>query len=856
MPAWLREIRTSSRAREHAADCRTRVGPIALCLAVLLSLVAGPGRAQAQSPPSPGAITVTRVDFGLGGSLVPERWQPVVVWIASDRALDGVVSIEFQQDGSQASRVEAAFATTPGRTIPVELAMAPPRRLQRMTLRVSGGPRDIRRTYTPAPQDEREFLMPPVIDTQILIARLGDTGGTEVLSTLARLTLDQVQVAPEGDALSPTPPPDVQAVATEATRLDRWRQRVVAPTIDPATAPIAWLSWDSAAAVIVRATTLESMDTRRRAALLTWLESGGRLVVLMDPGTAWTLAAAFPDAPLPVEAGAIERWDVAGPGLLDLAVAQRPSELRGRAMRLTPTGQRDGWRLGWTVARPGEPARGMLATGPVGMGVVTLLGVEPASVPRLVSIESERDLWQQVLTGTDVGLLPEHRTPRGSEEDTMGAWWYYGSGDDSAGASSVTAALDFTAAELAVPQGVFVLVGLSMVGLALLVGPLDFFVFRRRGLGGRTWLTAMIWIGVATVGAYVLPDLARTVQSTVRRVEVLDLLAIDHHSAQASTEARAGAGPFALRAYESSITGIFSVRPESWEEPDPVAGRAWRGVSSTPLGFGGESALSVFRPVRARITGSEGDVALRRTTLAPIDMPQWTFRGLMDAAPGRPHALTLEVLDPDSQETTIRLRGLAPDAVLVRAALLRPWDSAIIATRAVAGAGGAIDVTFETDSVTSSSPRSSPSPSPGSSPGSGTSSGATGAGFIGAPGAAWSGFSSQAMHRLASPEGRAFVDAPRYGALPGLRERNAAIERRVHQFEAIAPEDGRAYACLFLELHEGASQAPTLRTSEPARFERTTLCRVIIPWVRQAPARPEPRPQMPARPSEPERASP
>lgn len=495
-----------------------------LCGVAFGALAQGPGTPPLAPAPVAGeaapALSITRVDLGFGGALVPERWQPVVVWLFSERAIEGVVSLEYLQDGSQRARVEVAFATTPGRAIPVELACAPPQRLDRLTLRVRGGPRELRRVYAEFPgENEEQFTLRS--GGELIALSLGDTAVEEAIGAWSNVTVNQLEIP---GAVPPRPPMYVDRGSSTAPALDaaaQWRQRVRAMKVDPAGAPLAWLAYDAASVVIVRAVTLGSMDVRRRSALMTWVESGGRLIVLMDPGTAWTNAAAFPGAPLPVEAGEIRALepidsqvaadgDSAAFGVLDARL--RPREIAGRAMVLTPQGMRDGWRLGWRVTpRSGERgAGGLLATGPVGMGIVTLLGIEPRLVPVMLDGSATGRLWEQVLVGDEVGILPQFKRPSAGFDADQMQWWYRGSGEDVAGADGIAAALDMTARGLAVPDGVFVLVGLSMVALALLVGPGDFFLLRRRGLGGRTWIAAIGWTGLATAGAYFLPGLLQT----------------------------------------------------------------------------------------------------------------------------------------------------------------------------------------------------------------------------------------------------------------------------------------------------------------------------------------------------------
>src|SRR5207248_2566293 len=157
--------------------------------------------------------------------------------------------------------------------------------------------------------------------------------------------------------------------------------------------PMAWAGYESVDLFIARAADLMTADPRSRAALLEWVEAGGRLLLEPDgAGSAWrSLLPPGTEGDL-ITLDPLQRV-TAGPELAALVHAQTPDDPAagpGRLIHLTEEGKRRGWVLSWAasaVARAGDPTAqaepsapdpaGLRATGPLGLGMVTILGLEP-----------------------------------------------------------------------------------------------------------------------------------------------------------------------------------------------------------------------------------------------------------------------------------------------------------------------------------------------------------------------------------------------------------------------------------------------------------------------------------------------
>lgn len=560
----------------------------ALCLAAVLA-IAAPLAAQSDSRDQPPA-EIVNVSFGWDNTMPAERWAPVRVDVRGGPApFAGELILEYEQDAVERARVVLPIATTPGQTVPFEMAACMPGQIQVFTLRLVSG-RFVQKLEVR--QGDPDSALPfPQIDTQprrVLI--VGES------SSLDAFSVDAVSVSPQG---TPTGPNAVRGMyyQGQATPPDVWELLTPVRTrlVD---LPLGWLCYDSVDAVVAKAEDLAHADSRARSALMTWVEAGGRLIVEAD--------------------GAGDSWiELVGPGVLDIAplktlttgswAGSDARSLSARAIRPTPAGLFDGWDVFWPVA--GDGGAGLGARGPVGAGMVTVLGVDPRRLPAMVSKEDTRRLWRPLFTGDGIGILPKHvRTVDPNWQTYM---WMSSSGADAPQMNAIRTTLDNNAQLAPFGDAAFVVIAGAVLLLAACIGPLDAVILRRRAVSRWSWLSAIGWISAASILAYAAPMVMRSGESIVSRTRVVDVI---------DDGTRRGA-------WTTALTSVFAGQPLRVEYPTSD-GSWWRGVSPVQ---GLRGSTRTFAPVITRLSATDP----RSLTPDPVPQGQWTYRALLQRGAGQ-----------------------------------------------------------------------------------------------------------------------------------------------------------------------------------------------------------------------------
>jgi hypothetical protein len=588
--------------------CFTTLSDRRRYLAVLLALVGFVPlvHGQRREPPA----EVVAVHCGWNGIMPADHWSPVRVDVrAGPEPFEGLLVLEHEQDASQRVRVEMAIATTPGRTTTYELAACP--RAPGTPLRLSLFGPGVRQTIDLSPgRNSPGFSTPEILAGPYLIAVVGSTSAKSAFA---------------GNAVGPAPATSPQAVAP-LQRAALWDN--LAPTFLSGTnLPLGWRCYESVNAVVASVLDLTQADARARAALMTWVESGGRLVLVVD-------------------ANAGDRWrdfigsaylDIGAPAILDpvgMWAGEDRRGLRARPLRLTEAARRDGWRMRWPVEGEGEP--GLWACGPLGAGMVAVLGIDPDRVPALVRTGDTRNLWRLVLAHPQDGVLPSHlhRTP------SDGAAWGWYPGPDWTRPQAITTALNIIVPSVRTAgDSAFLVIVLLVVLLAVLLGPLDRVWLRGRRWERWQWASALGWIGLTTILAYAGPLIVRTNESHAARLRVIDV--VDDGRVRV--------------AWATSLTGVFAAVPQSVSYTTSPGGW-WRGVSAlSPW-----ERPRVGMPVPIRIHSTD----VREARVSHVPQGQWTFRTLMEESP-----LALEPPDVPrvrvrraASVLTIEVDGLPPGA--------------------------------------------------------------------------------------------------------------------------------------------------------------------------------------------------
>lgn len=593
-------------------------------LGVLLACV--PARAADDS-----GMTVLGARLGYSGVALIERWTPLTVTIQGGSTPQmALVEVSYPQDVTQNAKILRAIATTPGKQINCTLFVALPRSMRDygsvINITISAltdrGPKTVK-SLELKPQSAGSVLTESLPENPTI-----DIGSTIVLGSLA------------SDRILATFPPKLHEVLKLGANSDF---HIRTPVLAIAEMPTSPLGFDMFRLFALRADQLASLESAQIAALRAWVESGGSLVIICTkPGN--DLVRFFPAS---MAIPTVE--DVSTPSAPAAAVLRRiaaatdanvplASELTHRPLLITEAARKAGWRgigaLGPRAALKGGTS--LIARGPLGFGQVVLIGFEPSTALSTISDGALSQLWSRLLTDPEA---PRFLNYAGSYGDRV-----YGSGYDRATSAAIYGGIDSLCDVPPLPIWCVYLVAGAGLVLALLLGPFDFFLLGRFKLRHRSWISAILWLALATGAALYFPTAIRTATGSSSRLEVVDVL-------------QDGPRPVALRA---GLTTIFSdlsgLQRLGGLEPQAVV----RGVAASRE----QGRRSYVIPGSNFLQDSTG------STLpidGKLDLRRWTLRSLLDwSVDTQPPKITLEQLDG-----AIRVRvGNLPDAAGIAGGLL------------------------------------------------------------------------------------------------------------------------------------------------------------------------------------------
>ena len=615
----------------RAAARFARVATWAIFAAFGAAALAQPaGELGSDDPQNPDRLRLVKVDLGFAGKMAEDSWSPVVVWLSSgSRSISGVVTVKYRQDGTQDAEISVPFSTTPNTVVPFELAACLDGNTRELRVEVIGGRLpfyvDFERYGTSA--SSLLTASPPWV---LLV-------GDETASALRdpELPLAPPRSAAPGQAL---PPPDA---IWDAVTVDQ---------VAPAELPTGWLSYSGVHTLVIRASTLSECDRRAVDAMAQWVDSGGRIVLQVDgAGPDWRRLV-----PGLGEMVRIDEPERLVPGASAAAAGQprrRPMEIEPEPVSLGPvparlihvsdTALREGWTIAWPLApggsrQPDAQHEGLLASGPVGMGVVTLVGVEPKLLSPVLSSRATQGSWQRIV---------EHAAPVPSGDPDSQSF----TRDFGLRQRAMIQVLDATA--FAPPPSIGVIIGIGgcMVLLAVVVGPLERRRFRRGALASLSWLRAIGWIVAFSVAGLLMPRALRNGESSIGSVRVIDVLQRD-----------AGPSP----AWETAVMGVFAGKPLRWSLPE-VDGAWGHGIAATRAGSTGGG----FLPMRSVLSAAGADGFPREIRTDDLVMPQWTFRGALQQSPSRPLPAPRVSVQPVLDTWEVSVSDLPANVTVRRAAL-------------------------------------------------------------------------------------------------------------------------------------------------------------------------------------------
>jgi len=373
---------------------------------------------------------------------------------------------------------------------------------------------------------------------------------------------------------------------------------------------------------VVRSSVSMQLPERARRAVQLWQSGGGHLVILVDDESgAWrnwladgagdfvSVGASREIATGEAFAGLPAFAELSGLGVEEIAIPA--GQLQARTITPTPAAEASGWRTHYTLADGSTVA----ASGPVGLGFVSMIGFDPARAVAVRSRTSAAVAWAAVLDRVLKRSAPD--------EDRFNIYSAAsGSGTDE------SRAIDTLVNAGVHGEGIGMGSVLSVLGVlvafVLAIGPVDALVLRRLRLRHWSWLSALVWVGLASLLAVKIPSLTVGGRTSAGRLAMTDAVLDSEGQAVAS--------------WTTALTAIYAGRTGAVGPDDARPGAAWRGVSPLELwqwDRGQEtSALGTLRLVQRPEVAPGG----ARETLTPVALSQrgWTARALLDVSPDLP----------------------------------------------------------------------------------------------------------------------------------------------------------------------------------------------------------------------------
>ncbi len=627
---------------------------------------------------------LARAEFGWNTTITAGRWCPLRVWL--DGSLDGaapvsgLIQVSFAQDRTQNVAIVVPASTTPGKLTPVDLAVCIPADVGTVTVSFITSKRDYTLEFTPPPTSGQTAT--PTRGEQRLGLLFGGTRGLVVHAGIGSID----RSFPKPREVDRAPSVGGQIVETylaasggELAEL-RWRQLAVTDMALEELPPIPH-AYDGLEALVIDPAKSAGIDPRVRAAIMEWTAAGGRLILLAtDESSAWRqwlppagagewitpstpTRVAPPDASREALAAEITTITVSsddskkndpnsyryGGRSKDIKYERQPppnvplrKEILARTFTLTKAGEAQGWSTSW----PSSAGGGLIASGPMGMGMVTILGVDPETIPDTLDASASQRLWRAVLAAPLANYIS---TPFSNSHPRD---------------EQISSALNSIISVPPLGNIVFIVILVSLGALALLLGPIDWFVLKRFRARQHSWLVALGWISLASVAGFLIPPRLRSGPPQINRLTAIDVLQSSN-----TPDARAAA-------WQNGLTGIFASGPltiaPDKDPQSPIAGSWWHGIapedpsSYSPFSRPQNRGLSIFAPlVTPQLTSADRD---RQNVPEPFTMPSWSYRTFADSSTPKAPPIRA-VVTPSGSGYSVALSGLPTSDRIVSLAL-------------------------------------------------------------------------------------------------------------------------------------------------------------------------------------------
>src|SRR2546421_6506130 len=270
--------------------------------------------------------------------------------------------------------------------------------------------------------------------------------------------------------------------------------------LEPRLLPDAKVGYDCLDALVLAAPDLINIDEQRQSAIAAWVRGGGRLIFCPSDGV---IPAEGPITKLlPCEIGAPQTINLSLADTKAAGLVSRIEKLPGRKLTPSPDAQKLDLLGGKAVAYFNR----------AGMGQVAVISFDASKLIFTDSM-SCRKFWRPIF----------HRTLKTGDQKPQPN--YYGWGYDPSEARRVAATeriIDRLGNVPGVGRFDFSYVALVMIGMMLIVGPVDWWVLRKLGRQEWTWVTTGGWIALVTFSALYVGHVLKSGDLYYRTVRVID----------------------------------------------------------------------------------------------------------------------------------------------------------------------------------------------------------------------------------------------------------------------------------------------------------------------------------------------
>jgi hypothetical protein len=522
-------VRLQPKGRDLTGALRLAAVCVALLCSALSSAQFGsPLDSLQEAATSDGVRPGVAISFGFANTFVADAWSPMRISLTGgDDPVAGRVIVEYDHRRGGPMRVVAPYAAAPGQTTPVDVTLPFGAWIQKLTVRIEDDRGRALRLFNF--EDWSDFgvgVAPNVLSSgTVFVGAVGapslDVASREWIRVRTEAMQKEIEES-QDDVLSAQQQLQSkllgsQAAVSSGTVLAQIGIEDLSP--NPS-------AYRTLSVLVLGGESLQALSRPTVQAIRTWVESGGRLVVMLDrPGPGY------------------ERY--LPEGVIDAATTPSVQESNriGRSLFMAPGGA-PSWRVTDVGGVP-------MADGPLGLGWVVVVGADPApEVAEQIEIASA---WDAVLAPLIEGLSER----AGEEGDNVFIWWR------GAGARTSTL-LDALAEDLdnVTSVGFWPMI-FVLLGLATLLGPVDYFVLKKRHALHRSWITALCWIGVFTALGAVAPGLMRSDHTQLRSIRAVDV--------SQSDGVAHGAGVLGVFAGESGGVELTGVNNASRWKPTQVA---------------------------------------------------------------------------------------------------------------------------------------------------------------------------------------------------------------------------------------------------------------------------------------------